>query len=418
LSLKNKLNRLKPHIAREKTESPPSVAPSIASDNFKKEIPFLNVWEQEGTLPYYLEDDFCLIREVHYPITHQHGKYSFKDFLKAMSLWEGFSGNHPLSAKGFKPSELFFFDTETTGLGGGTGNTIFLLGYACLKQDKVILKQHILYEPGLEVPLYQSFLENINYTTLVTYNGKAFDWPQVKTRHTLVREHVPKLPEFGHFDLFHASRRLWKDRMKSVKLTNVEKEILGFEREGDIPGFLAPIIYFDFVERKDPEGLLGVLKHNEHDILSLITLYTHLSFQILQKDPAQTTVEKRLIGKWFHYIGEEKTAFAALKQAADEHDLPAKHDLAFYFKRLGEYDEARRLWSEVEENGQCPIQKEACIELAKLLEHQFKDIETALDYTRRALVINDTELDFTKKTKTRFKENAEKRQARLQRKLK
>jgi tetratricopeptide (TPR) repeat protein len=206
--------------------------------------------------------------------------------------------------------------------------------------------------------------------------------------------------------------------MKSVKLTNVEKEILGFEREGDIPGFLAPIIYFDFVERKDPEGLLGVLKHNEDDILSLITLYTHLTFQILQKDPAQTTVEKRLIGKWFHYIGEEETAFAALKQAADEHDLPAKHDLAFHFKRLGEYDEARRLWSEVEESGQSPIQKEACIELAKLLEHQFKDIETALEYTRRALVINDTELDFTKKTKRRFKENAEKRLARLLRKLK
>ena len=144
MSLKNKLSRLKPHIAREKTETAPSVTPSLASDNFKKEIPFLNVWEQEGTLPYYLEDDFCLIREVHYPISHQHGKYSFKDFLEAMNLWEGFSGSHPLSAKGFKPSELFFFDTETTGLGGGAGNTIFLLGYACLKQDKIILKQHIL----------------------------------------------------------------------------------------------------------------------------------------------------------------------------------------------------------------------------------------------------------------------------------
>ncbi|MED1205041.1 ribonuclease H-like domain-containing protein [Heyndrickxia acidicola] len=416
MSLKNKLSRLKPHIARGKMDSLPEGEVSLIPANQKKEIPFLSVWEKEGVQPYYFDDNFCLVREVHYPITHQHGRYSFKAFLEAMSHWQAFSGSHPLSAKGFKPSDLFFFDTETTGLGGGAGNTIFLLGYAFFRQDKIILKQHILYEPGSEVPLYQSFLENINYTTLVTYNGKAFDWPQVKTRHTLVREHVPRLPQFGHFDLFHASRRLWKDRMKSVKLSNVEKEILKFERDGDIPGFLAPIIYFDFVERKDPEGLLGVIKHNEHDILSLITLYTHLTFQILQKDPGQTTVEKRLIGKWFHYIGEEETAVAALKEAADEQDLPAKHDLAFHLKRAGQYEEAGKLWLEVSESGERPIQKEACIELAKLYEHQFKELKKALDYTSLALAINDAEINEPLKPRLRFKKDAEKRKARLQRK--
>src|SRR5699024_4855932 len=218
------------------------------------------------------DDEYCFIREKRYPLHYQHGKYPFQQLLAAIEGWNDFSGVHPLSAKGFQPDDLFFFDTETTGLGGGVGNTIFILGYARLVDDEIVLRQHFLPEPGLEVPLYQSFLENVDYTTLVTYNGKAFDWPQVKTRHTLIREHVPKLPSFGHFDLYHASRRLWKNELESTKLVTVEKEILSIERENDIPGYLAPMIYFDYVDRKHPEGVLQVLSHNEKDILSLITL--------------------------------------------------------------------------------------------------------------------------------------------------
>jgi uncharacterized protein YprB with RNaseH-like and TPR domain len=118
-------------------------------------------------------------------LTQQHGKYCFQDFLTAVELWNSHKINHPLSAEGYRAEELFFFDTETTGLGGGVGNTIFLLGYASVSNGELILRQHILPNPGAEVPLYQSFLEKVNYRTLITYNGKSFDWPQVKTRHTL-----------------------------------------------------------------------------------------------------------------------------------------------------------------------------------------------------------------------------------------
>lgn len=177
--------------------------------------------------------------------------------------------------------------------------------------------QHILPEPGYEIALYQSFLENIDYQKLVTYNGKAFDWPQVKTRHTLIREHVPKLPEFGHFDLFHAARRMWKEKLESVKLSNVEKSILGIERKDDVPGYLAPMIYFDYVERKKPDGMIGILKHNEHDILSLISLYIHLTYQILGLVD-QTENEKYQVAKWFHYIGENKQAMRSLEDLVEE----------------------------------------------------------------------------------------------------
>lgn len=413
-SLKSKLNRMKSHLIKDQQSQPALTV--LAEEAHSKHIPFLEVWEEADTSPYFLDDEYCFIREVHYPFDKQHGRYQFKDFLTAIDLWNHHNVYHPLSAYGFKGTDLFFFDTETTGLGGGTGNTIFLLGYASFTDTEVVLKQHILPEPGLEVPLYDSFLKNVDYTTLVTYNGKAFDWPQVKTRHTLVREHVPKLPDFGHFDLYHAARRLWKDELESVKLTNVEKDILGFERHDDVPGFLAPMIYFDFVERKDPKGIIEMLKHNENDILSLITLYTHLSFQILQHDPLQSAKEKRLVGNWFEYIGQHDVAFQSYIEAAKEDDIPAIHQLAKQYKRKKDYAQAKQLWGEVVKRAKKNIQSEAYIELAKVLEHQDKDYVTAIDYTEKAIQLFEYFISLgSEKWKKHLKE-AEKRLQRLKRK--
>jgi uncharacterized protein len=384
VSLKNKLNRMRNHIVRE--EAVPPVKPPEPS--FNKDIPYWESWSSNGVTPYYLDEDYCLIREKTYDLTDFHGKYQLGQINEAVKAWNSFEGNHPLSAQGLSAGDLFFFDTETTGLGGGAGNTIFLLGYAKVLEDKLILRQHILPQPGSEIPLYHSFLEKVDYNTLVTYNGKAFDWPQVKTRHTLIREHVPKLPSFGHFDLFHGSRRLWKSKMESVKLTNVEKKILNFHRKDDVPGYLAPMIFFDFVERKDPEGMLKVLLHNELDILSLVVLYVHLSFQILGIDSNQSSKEKLLVGKWFDYLGDKEQAVKSLEQlveeSAGEDAMSAKHSLAFQYKRMKKYTEAYEYWKEVSLDGPESVRAEACIELAKLYEHQFKQLESAKMFSEMA----------------------------------
>ncbi|WP_421379141.1 ribonuclease H-like domain-containing protein [Bacillus salacetis] len=384
LSLKNKLNRMKNHIVRE----PISSAPKQPEPDKDIEIPYMAAWSSHGVRPYYLDEDYCLIREKIYSLSDFHGKYQLGSLREAVQAWNQFQGTHPLSANGLAAEDLFFFDTETTGLGGGTGNTIFLLGYARVEQDKLILRQHILPQPGSEIPLYHSFLEKVDYNTLVTYNGKAFDWPQVKTRHTLIREHVPKLPSFGHFDLFHGSRRLWKSQMDSVKLSNVEKEILDFHRTDDVPGYLAPMIYFDYVERRDPEGMLKVLLHNELDILSLVVLYAHLSFQILGVDSTQTSGEKLLVGKWFDYLGDKEQAIARLEQLVSEEvgeeTIAAKHSLAFQYKRLKKYSNAYDYWLEVHESGPAELRVEACVELAKLTEHQFKQLERAMMFSEKA----------------------------------
>ncbi|WP_423407199.1 ribonuclease H-like domain-containing protein [Heyndrickxia sp. MSNUG] len=414
MSLKNKLNRLKPHIKSGSEKTKAEMTPVQDTP----EIPFLDVWEKESVSPFYFDDQYCLVREVSYPLDYQHGSYQFGDLLEAVSLWNTEETRHPLSASGHKPEDLVFFDTETTGLGGGAGNTIFLLGHASVSGNSIKLKQHILPQPGAEVALYQSFLENADYTTLVTYNGKAFDWPQVKTRHTLVRDHVPKLPAYGHFDLYHAARRMWKHKIERMKLSIVEQEVLGLERKDDIPGFLAPMIYFDFLERKNPEGLLGVIKHNETDILSLLTLYTHLTFQLLGRDKTQSARETYEVGRWFSYLGESEKAkqtFSGLAELGNEHEAAAKHALAAEYKRNKDWKKAVSLWKESAEKGTSKDRKEACIELAKYFEHREKDLELALEYCRLAESIHISDAETTKKDMI-FNEELKKRIIRISRK--
>lgn len=388
MSIKKKLNRLKSHLSHEVSKK--SVLTTCQS--IESEIPFIEVWENEGVTPYFFDGSYCLIRERRFPIDQQHGIYTFSQFSIAVNAWNESGMKHPLSAAGIKPESFVFFDTETTGLGGGVGNSIFILGHARLSGDEIHLKQHILPSPGAEVPLYQSFLESADYTTMATYNGKSFDWPQVKTQHTLIREHVPKLPSFGHFDLYHASRRMWKHKLERMKLSIVEKEVLGIERKDDLPGFLAPMIYFDFVERKDPQGMLGILKHNEIDILSLISLYTHLSFQILGLDQKQTAKEMYEIGRWFSHVGEAegaKESFSRLANTTNSETDAAKHALAFEYKKEKKWMDALHIWEDVVDQGnEDVIRLEACIEIAKIYEHREKNLQKAIHFTRNAEAIS------------------------------
>ncbi|MGD7045396.1 ribonuclease H-like domain-containing protein [Jeotgalibacillus proteolyticus] len=384
MSLKNKLKRMKVHLS-EKEKEPEKSFTTVSSELKNEAVPYEEIWEENDVSPFWADQEYCLIREVRYPLSYKQGRYELGECLKAVDAWNCTENEHPLSAKGHSLKDLFFFDTETTGL-RGVGSTIFMLGYAQFTDHEVILKQHILTHPGYEVPLYLSFLENVDYTTLVTYNGKSFDWPQVKSRHTLIRDHVPNLPETGHFDLYHASRRLWKHKMESVKLTDVEKHILKFERKDDLPGYLAPAIYFDFVERKHPEGIIKVLDHNEKDILSLISLYTHITFQLLGQDQEQTSYEKVEAGKWYKAAGDHSASTLLLEQAYSEdlQNYTAAHSLAFSLKKKGEIKEAAALWKKVCENGTPREKREAAVELAKYFEHHEKNIDLAIDYTQKA----------------------------------
>jgi len=380
MSLKSKLNRMKAHLTRE--TPPPAPAPSLV------DIPFLDKWAELQAKPVVVEDDFCMVREVRYGIEHRHGKYAFRELYEVMEAWAEKGIHHPLSSASRRPEELLFFDTETTGLHGGAGNAIFLLGYSRMEGDSVAVRQHFLAAPHAEVALYQSFLADIKASTqLVTYNGKAFDWPQVKTRHTLIRNCVAELPSFGHYDLLHGARRLWKEELESCRLSVIEQAKLGVHRKDDVPGYLAPILYFDYLANKDPDTIKGVLHHNEIDVLSLITLYIHVSKLLLEHEKESVSHQERYeIFRWYEALGADEIAIAGYHQiAASDHPCSGKAKLALghLYKKRKDWERAVGIWEEyISEHSYIP--EEVYIEAAKIYEHQKKDYEKALHYTRLA----------------------------------
>ncbi len=344
-----------------------------------------------------LDDQALLQKKIVYPLEERHGHYRFADLYEAAALWETNFQDHPLSARSLEPEDLLFFDTETTGLGAGAGHMIFLLGTGKVVGKQFEVTQYFLPGPGHEAAFYYYFLsDNRDLSNLVTFNGKAFDWPRVKTRVQFVRDRVPKLPEYGHFDLLHASRRLWKHRLESVRLSLVEEHLLGLTREMDVPGHMAPFLYFQFLKAPKASLVNGVFEHNAEDIKSLVTLYIHLT-RLLHGELAQATLEERYeCGRWLVSLGFHKEAILSLeplleKKGATKGSISNKimEQVAISYKKLHDYTKATSYFLKLSED-----HLSACIEVAKHYEHRESDYEKALFYTQKAYsLFEKTSLD-------------------------
>ncbi|MFC5711838.1 ribonuclease H-like domain-containing protein [Thalassorhabdus alkalitolerans] len=392
MGLKNKLKRMQSHLGAKEISSKDNQRSVFSreetdkEDKEKKEVSHREIWERFDTYPRFLDGEYMLLRKVVYPLSHFHGKYQFKELYDVFQQWKTTACEHPLNPSFMNPEELLFFDTETTGLSGGAGNTIFLLGTACVQKDQVTVKQYFLPGPEAEVALYHTFLSEVSSLDhLVTYNGKSFDWPQVKTRHTFVRNEVPKLPSFGHYDLLHGARRLFKHTLESCKLSQVEKEILQFKRLDDTPGYLAPMLYFDYLQEGHPEIIKGILTHNEWDVLSLISLYIDISKRIISKGTDQR--EALEVGRWHESTGNIDHAIQCFHKAekfSKGENAEALYYLGKLYKKKKDLENAVYYFHKVEDRKGLFV-SEASIELAKIYEHSRKDYEKALYYTWRSL---------------------------------
>lgn len=399
MSLKEKLGRMRTHMqldamqdtAASATKTTAAASQETIGSGERTQSSTDLLWNAYGAVPYTVADLSILVREHCYPLAYQHGHYRLAQLHETVARWQNAEHDHPLSAKGLQSADLLFFDTETTGLQGGVGNAIFLLGTARVTADAVVLRQHFLPSPDAEAALYHSFARDLATSShLVTYNGKSFDWPQVQTRHTLVRSQVPALPALGHFDLLHGARRLWKEDLESCRLSLIEPEKLGVTRSHDVPGHMAPILYFDYLHTRDPRAIYGVLQHNETDVLSLITLYIHLSTLLLGQsiENSCTTQEQFAIARWYEALGHEEQAsvwYACV--AASDHDLRGRAMLALglIHKRRRNWRQASEVLAHCEQVMQPYTTPEVYVELAKLYEHHLKDDEKALHYAQLAL---------------------------------
>jgi tetratricopeptide (TPR) repeat protein len=153
--------------------------------------------------------------------------------------------------------------------------------------------------------------------------------------------------------------------------------------------------------------------------LSLISLYIHLSKLIVEKDVTSATCKELYeIGRWYEYIGAQKEAvecYTKVAGAASRESEPAKKGLAGIYKKQKRYDEALVIWrelSDIEMYGGSDI----LIEMAKVYEHHYKDIEKALFYAKRAYRQQKQTKFILKREKERELQECLKRINRLERK--
>jgi len=104
----------------------------------------------------------------------------------------------------------------------------------------------------------------------VSYNGRTFDEPFLngRLRYYLGESLAPKL----HIDLLRHVRRHYRGLLPDCRLTTVETYVLDAYRSGDVPGYMIPELYYQFVLYQEPSLLEMVLLHNSRDLQTLVQL--------------------------------------------------------------------------------------------------------------------------------------------------
>ena len=182
-------------------------------------------------------------------------------------------------------SDFLFFDLETTGLSGGAGTLAFLAAFGRIVKDghadKLRITQYLLLDyPGENDFLDAVLKEFTKDCVTVTYNGKCFDSQILKTRCLMNRINPPV---YYHADLLHPARRLWKNVIQDCSQSSIETRILGIDRSGDIPGALAPDIWFEFLKTGGTDRLTGICDHNISDISGLAAILA--AMVMIAEDP-------------------------------------------------------------------------------------------------------------------------------------
>jgi len=321
-----------------------------------------------------------------YPAHHRQGQVdlSLKATLEPIAAWAG----DPRLAN-LDPEAFVFLDTETSGLAGGTGTYAFLIGVGRLSQGGFRLAQFFMRDP-IEEPAQLAGLIGFlgDYQGLVTFNGKSFDVPLLNTRF-ITNSEISPLNAAAHLDLLPLARRLWRDRLPSRALGFLEEHILGAKRtQEDVPGWLIPTLYFDYLRDGDARPLKNVFYHNAMDILSLAALLNHVSTVLA--DPLGCGLEHATdliaIARLFEDLGKTEMAAQLYKHGLDQ-ELPAEISAAtarrwsIMEKRRENLPAALEMWRHAAEQGEIYAHEE----LAKYFEHRERDYTQAIYWTKQAL---------------------------------
>ncbi|HZV89467.1 MAG TPA: ribonuclease H-like domain-containing protein [Candidatus Binatus sp.] len=294
------------------------------------------------------------------------------------------------------PAKWLFLDTETTGLAGGTGTYPFLVGIAWWDAGGLQVEQFFMRDFSEEHSLLQELAARLaDRPVLVTFNGKSFDWPLLENRFTMTRA-IPTPRLAAHLDLLHPARALWKLRLGSVRLVELERRVLdaprlGWHREDDIASALIPQYYFDYLRGGPRDPIAGIVRHNQMDLRGLAALFGKINTLLASQEADRDGIDSLdLFGlsRFFERRGDSDRAHVACTQALDlglpaEFRPRARRELALLAKRRGDHAAAAALWLELAGDPQDGVL--ACEQLAIHYERCAKDPARAAEFARRGL---------------------------------
>ena len=177
-----------------------------------------------------------------------------------------------ISDEALAPADALLFDLETTGLGN---SPVFLIGAMTWEDNQLVSRQFFARSYAEERAILSLFAALAEpRRLLVSFNGKSFDLPYVRTRAAATA--LPLDLDLFHLDLLHAARRAWKTDLPDCRLQTLESYICGRHRVDDIPGEAIPQAYHDYVRTENAWQMVPTLLHNRLDLITLAELLVKL----------------------------------------------------------------------------------------------------------------------------------------------
>ncbi len=339
----------------------------------------------------------CLILEKLFPINYVHAGLPLDGLLAWQPDEIGF--DMPAFPPGTSFRDCLFLDTETTGLWGANA-LAFMVGVAFYDDDAFVIRQYFLddldQEPAMLVDLSQTLAGKAG---VITFNGRLFDMPLLERRYLFNRIDSPtvELSDMPNWDLLMPARRLWRKRLGSCSLSSLESNLLGFHRsQSDVPGWLIPQIYYDYLRSGDGRQLSRVFYHNEIDLLSMAAVGHALLRQISQPGASDYALDLISLGRWRLKMGEVSAAEQSFRLALDgeptldEFQLLLR-ELGYLLKRSERGDEAALIWQQWAVTTLDDVTPH--VELAKHFEWRKRAYSTAHKWSQQALPLAQNELE-------------------------
>ena len=330
-----------------------------------------------------------LLRTVRYELGHRQGATRLAAVLDLPDRAASVAARDP-DLVPFDFRRVLFLDTETSGLAGGAGTIVFLTGVGGFEGDHYVVRQYFARNPAEEPAYLPHLAEQLARAEgVVTFNGKAFDMPLLRSRFILagVSAAIERLP---HLDLLHPARRLWRARLGACNFGHLEAHILGHRRASlDAPSWLIPSLWFRFARGEgDANDMARILYHNLEDVLSMAPLAHALCAVYdgeLEPHPGDAlSLARSYAGQGMLAEAERMYRHALEQPLGHSQRISAMKELAATLKRQQRRPEAALWWEKLAEMNLVG-DVEPLVELAKYHEWETLDLLAAREWTLEAI---------------------------------